>query len=537
MTYTLGVDLGTACLAAAVAGPDGVRTVALGEATAAVSAVVHVGDGGVVAIGDRGEQRALEQPDGTLRGLRQRLGDATVLVDGAAYTVSALLAAQLRGVLRRVVDAEGGRPERVVLTVPASWDAARRSRFAEVATAAGIAAPMLVTEAEAAVVAVGDRVRDDAVVAVYDLGAGFHATLVRRGAEEVQVLGTPEDDERIGGLAFDDAVLALVGEAVAAAGASVAAVGDPRRAASDPAALARLHRDCVRAKEALATAPEAVVPVHLPDRTLEVRLTRAGLEERVRESVEATMWALSRTIRSADLLPSDVAAVLLLGGSSRMPLVRELLVQQFGRPVLADVHPKDAVAVGAAMLGRAAPAPVAAPVPAAPLRAEVRAGATRPDAARPNGSRPGGSGLAGPPEVDPVPAAVEPRHDPPTHLIVVPRTGADGPPPALDEERPWWSRVGLPVAAAAVAVLVLVGSFLLASRGTSPPAGPASGPPPAPASTTVAPTTPPPTTTSAPTTASRPRVTTARPTRSRAARPSAPRTTRPRPATPTTRPS
>ena len=507
--YSLGVDLGTAVLAAAVAGPDGVRPVALGD-RAAVSAVVHVGDGGVVAIGDLGEQRAVSRPEGALRGLRHRQGGGTVAVDGATYAVTALLAAQLRGVLRRVADAEGGPPDRVVLTVPASWSAAQRTRWAGVAAEAGLAAPVLVTEAEAAVTALADRVRPGAVVAVYDLGAGFHATLVRRDAGGVTVLGAPEGDDRVGGLAFDDAVLVLVGEAVAAAGGSLAAVGD------DPQALARLHRDCVQAKEALATAPEAVVPVALPERTVEVRLTRAGVEQRLREPLTTTMWALGRTIRSAGLLPSDVDAVLLLGGSSRMPLVRQLLAQQFGRPVLPDVDPKDPVSRGAALLGRA-PAAARAPAPAGVgVRVGAAAGAVR--AEEPAAAVPAGPGApAGP---------GEPVLDPPTHLLVLPRTGSGRPLPPPDDDPPWWSRVGLPLAAAAAAALVLAGVFVLAFRGPAPPVVPAYAPP-SPVATSA------PVTTAAPSSTRAGTRTTTAPRTSRAPT-SARRTTTTRAARPTT---
>ena len=124
-------------------------------------------------------------------------------------------------------------------------------------------------------------------------------------------------------------------------------------------ALARLRHDCVLAKENLSLDTETVVPVFLPGRHFEIRLNRTTFDQMLRSRVESTVDALSRAVRSAGLTAADVDAVLLVGGSSRIPLVMETVTREFGRPLLEGVHPVHAVALGAAALA-------AVPVPAVP---------------------------------------------------------------------------------------------------------------------------------------------------------------------------
>jgi hypothetical protein len=145
---------------------------------------------------------------------------------------------------------------------------------------------------------------------------------------------------------------------------------DPR----DPAvavALARLRADCAAAKETLSVDTETVLPVFLPGHHFEVRLTRSQFEDMVRARIESTVGALVRTVRAARVAPAELSAVLLVGGSSRIPLVERMVAEELGRPTVVDINPKYSVALGAAVVaGRAAliaaPGPVASVPPAAP---------------------------------------------------------------------------------------------------------------------------------------------------------------------------
>ena len=353
MTYSLGVDLGTTFVAAAVARPTGIAMVPLGDQAVVAPAAVAVRPDGSIVTGDAAERRAVSQPALVARGLKRRLGDPEpVGLGDVSYPVATLLGAQLRDVVTRVADREGGPAERIVLSHPTTWTPTRRGRFEEVARAAGLEAPLLVTDAEAAVQhAAPSRLRDGGIVAVYDLGGGgFEATVVRTGPGGPEILGTPEGTDVLGGADIDEAILSYVDDAVGGALARLD-LDDARTAV----ALARLRQDCVLAKETLSLDTEAVVPVFLPGRHFEIRLNRTTFEQMLRAPLQSTLDALSHAVRSAGLAPADVDAVLLVGGSTRIPMVVEMLGREFGRPLLEGVHPVHAVALGAASLA-AAPA-------------------------------------------------------------------------------------------------------------------------------------------------------------------------------------
>jgi hypothetical protein len=118
--------------------------------------------------------------------------------------------------------------------------------------------------------------------------------------------------------------------------------------------VARLKEECVQAKEALSSDTDVSIAVLLPNISTEVRLTRAELEAMVRPALHSTVDALKRAIRSAGVTPEQLHSVLLVGGSSRMPIVAQLVGAELGRPVAVDAHPKHAVALGAAWLASGA---------------------------------------------------------------------------------------------------------------------------------------------------------------------------------------
>jgi YVTN family beta-propeller protein len=358
MTYSLGVDLGTTFVAAAVARPTGVEMFTLGDRTVVTPAVVYPCEDGSILTGDAANRRAVIHPDLVGREVKRKLGDPTpIMLRGVPYPVTSLLAAFLRDVMQRVSAAEGEPPAGTVLTHPANWGPFRRELFDEVPLLAGVEAPQMVPEpaAAAAYYASSRQLGDGEIVAVYDLGGGtFDATVVRNQVAGLEILGTPEGIERLGGVDFDEAILSYVNYT---AGGALTKLD--MRDGQTAVALARLRQDCVLAKEALSLDTEAIIPVFLPGRHLEVRLTRADFEDMVRVAIESTIGALSRTVQSAGLQPSDLSSVLLVGGSSRIPLIAEMVSRELGRPAVVDTHPKYAVALGAALIA-------AASVPALP---------------------------------------------------------------------------------------------------------------------------------------------------------------------------
>src|SRR5919197_1360373 len=144
---------------------------------------------------------------------------------------------------------------------------------------------------------------------------------------------------------FDEAVFAHVARSL---GGRLEGM-DPGDSAA-MAAVARLRQDCVAAKEALSSDTEATIPVMLPGYQSEVRLTRDEFEAMIANPIGDTIAALRRALQSAEVEPGQLSAVLLVGGSSRIPLVARMVSAELGRPTAVDAHPKHAVALGTAAL-------------------------------------------------------------------------------------------------------------------------------------------------------------------------------------------
>jgi len=457
MAYYLGIDLGTTYTAAAVWRDGRVEMANLGTRAAVVPSVVLLRDDGTILTGEAAERRAVTEPLRVAREFKRRVGDPTpIIVGGTPYSADALTARLLRWVVSAVVEREGEPPAGVVVSHPANWGPFKQDLLGQAMRQADLSGASTITEPEAAAIhyASQARVEPGAVVAVYDLGGGtFDAAVLRRGATGWEILGEPEGIERLGGIDFDQAVFhhvqATVGEAIEAL--------DP----DDPAAvaaLARLRRECVEAKEALATDVDVVIPVLLPTIQTDVRLTRSEFEAMIRPTLIDSIDALRRALRSASVGPDDVATVLLVGGSSRIPLVAQLVGSELGRPVAVDAHPKHGVALGAAIIaaeqgtgGRvdtevvpaidAVPPPLPVepePVPVVPVVPVVAAALPPP----------------------PVAAAVPP---PPPTPVSPPAPPVEPPRPPAGEER--GRRTGLLVASAVLAVACVVGIALVLSSG------------------------------------------------------------------------
>ncbi len=368
MSYCLGIDLGTTYLAAAIARDGRVEMVPLGNRAMSIPSVVCLREDATVLVGEAAERRAAIEPARVAREFKRRVGDTTpIIVGGAPYSAEALMAKLLRHAVDEVAELEGGPPERVAVTHPANWGPYKKDllhqavRIADVENVTYLSEP----EAAAAYYASHERVELGAVVAVYDLGGGtFDATVLRKAADGFEILGRPEGIERLGGIDFDEAVFQHV-RAVAGDAVSQLDPADPNAVS----AVARLRQGCVDAKEALSGDTDAVVSVTLPGMHTEVRITRVEFEAMVAPRLVETIDAMRRALRSAAVEGSHLSSVLLVGGSSRMPLVAHLVSADLDRPVSVDAHPKHAVALGAALVAADAATPGAPVAESGPVEA------------------------------------------------------------------------------------------------------------------------------------------------------------------------
>ncbi|WP_179855237.1 Hsp70 family protein [Paractinoplanes atraurantiacus] len=368
--YSLGVDLGTTQTAAAVRESDGrIDVVRLGTRRAEIPSLVFVTASGELLIGEAAERRGQAEPDRLAREFKRRVGDPVpILAGGVPFSAHALTGKLLRHVLDTVVRLRGGPPTTITLTHPANWGPYKRDQFDQAVRLADVGPVLFRTEPEAAALrhATARRVGPGETVAVYDLGGGtFDVAVLRREGDDFVLLGEAEGIEQLGGADFDEAVFGHVLEVLGDAAGDLD--GDDPEVVT---ALARLRRDCVEAKEALSFDTETMIPVALPGLHRQVRLNRSELESMIAPALADTIDATRRALRGAGVTPDDLSAILLAGGSSRIPLVAQILTDELSRPVAADPHPEHSVALGAALAGATTPIPArfsgrggAAPIP------------------------------------------------------------------------------------------------------------------------------------------------------------------------------
>jgi len=349
MAYQLGVDLGTTYTAAAVHRDGRTAIVELGGRTATIPSVVFLREDHTILTGEAAERRAAIDPERVAREFKRRVGDPTpILLGGTPYSADMLMSKLLRWVVDHVTQREGGAPSTIAVTHPANWGPFKTDLLTQAIRNADLEHAVMITEPEAAAIHYSslERVEVGTLLGVYDLGGGtFDAAVLRKTEGGFELMGSPEGIERLGGIDFDESVFSHVRRSLDGLLEEL----DPDDA-NAMAAVVRLRRETVDAKEALSGDTEASIPVMLPNAQTDVRITRSEFESMIRPSLQETVRAMKRAFRSAGVAEEDVSAVLLVGGSSRIPLVAQMVGAEIGRPIALDVHPKHAIALGAAMV-------------------------------------------------------------------------------------------------------------------------------------------------------------------------------------------
>ena len=354
MPYVVGIDLGHTRVTAAVCrrsqGTWGdADVVSLGEGTRWATAALHVSRDGSALVGVHARRRAVAEPEGFASGLLARVGDdVPMVVQHLPYRAEVLVATLVGWVVDEVAEAEGGPAERIVLTHPADWGAHRRGVLHAALDEAGMPGVLLLPSPVAAAES-RDQFATGSVLAVCRLG-GEHveSAVLRRGPAGFDLLASSANAAPQVGSRIDDLLLAHVVD-------RVGIVMPTRDEPGARMAIARLRAACVEAKERLSLSPEVGVPVDLPGAAEEVRLTRSDFEHLARPVLTA---ALAQLRQVALPVPADeLAAVVLVGGSARIPLVTDLAHTIFSCPVLVDPDPGTAVCRGAAVAARPRMAP------------------------------------------------------------------------------------------------------------------------------------------------------------------------------------
>ena len=350
MSKIIGIDLGTtnSCVAVMEGGEPVV--IANSEGARTTPSVVGFTKTGDRLVGQVAKRQAITNPDNTVSSIKRQMGtDHKVTLNGKEYTpqqVSAMILQKLKA------DAEAylGEPvTEAVITVPAYFNDSQRQATKDAGTIAGLNVKRIINEPTAASLAYGIDKEDDQKIMVYDLGGGtFDVSIIEMGDGVTEVLAT-NGDTHLGGDDFDQRIIDWMAEDFQKENNI-----DLRK---DKMAAQRLKEAAEKAKIELSgvTTSNINLPYITADATgpkhLDVTLTRAKFNELTGHLVDATMGPVRQAMSDAGLKPSDLSKVLMVGGSSRIPAVQEMVKKLTGKEGFKGINPDECVADGAAIQG------------------------------------------------------------------------------------------------------------------------------------------------------------------------------------------
>ncbi|HCZ06701.1 MAG: molecular chaperone DnaK [Thermotogota bacterium] len=349
--YVVGIDLGTTNSVAAHVKPDGsVEVIPNAEGSRITPSVVAFSKSGEIIVGEPAKRQAILNAERTIRSIKRKMGsDYKVKIDDKEYTPQEISAFILKKIKTDAEAYLGGPIKRAVITCPAYFNDAQRQATKEAGIIAGLEVLRIINEPTAAAIAYGlDKVKGEQLVIVYDFGGGtFDVSLLEIGDGVIEVKATAGNNH-LGGDDIDQRIIDWLAEQFRKEHGI-----DLRE---DKQALQRLKDAAERAKIELSskletdislpyiTATKESGPLHL-----EARLTRATLESLVRDLVEMTREPIERVLNDAKVSIEDIDEIILVGGTTRMPLVQKFLTDFFKKEPNKSVNPDEAVAIGAAI--------------------------------------------------------------------------------------------------------------------------------------------------------------------------------------------
>ncbi|GAA4611667.1 Hsp70 family protein [Saccharopolyspora hordei] len=352
MPYVLGVHLGATVTTAAIARRDGTRwgaatPVPLSPSGPVVPTVLcKVQDGSYVA-GEAAQRQEIAHHEWVVRGFTHRLGEDLPLLVGNEFVPAQSLVATLVEWVADTVAARQGHPaEHIALAHSATWGPHRVRLVQQALAQLGLGDVTMVPEPMAVALdyAAKQRVPEHEPIAVANIGgSGMDATVLRRRQRGFEVVGSPLTADHPSGQDLDDEIFAAVREQF---GERLDALDLDDL--NQRAALFHLRAECVRAKEALSHQAGVQVRVELPGVRTEFAVSRGRYEQLVRPHLERVPELVLQAVQSATLAPEDLDAVVLAGGTARVPLLKQLVADRLTVPPQVDVAPELAAASGAA---------------------------------------------------------------------------------------------------------------------------------------------------------------------------------------------
>ena len=374
MGKIIGIDLGTTNSCVAVMEGKEPTVIINSEGKRTTPSVVAFADGGERKIGDPAKRQAITNPLKTIFSIKRFMGETydrvqkevdrvsykvvrgdnntpRVDIDGRLYSPQEISAMVLQKMKKTAEDYLGTTVDEAVITVPAYFSDSQRQATKEAGEIAGLKVRRIINEPTAAALAYGlDKQNKDMKVAVFDLGGGtFDISILELGDGVFEVKST-NGDTHLGGDDFDHVIIDWLADEFAAENDGI----DLRK---DPMALQRLKEAAEKAKIELSsqTSSEINLPYIMPvggiPKHLVRTLTRAKFEQLSDSLIQATIEPCRKALSDAGLSASDIDEVLLVGGSTRIPAVQQIVEKFFGKTPNKGVNPDEVVAVGASIQG------------------------------------------------------------------------------------------------------------------------------------------------------------------------------------------
>ena len=353
MSRAVGIDLGTTNSVVSVLEGGEPVVIANAEGSRTTPSVVAFSKSGEVLVGEIAKRQAVNNPERTLSSVKRHMGtDWKEEIDEKKYTAQEISARTLMKLKHDAEDYLGEKVTDAVITVPAYFNDAERQATKEAGEIAGLNVMRIINEPTAAALAYGlEKGKEDELILVFDLGGGtFDVSLLEVGKDEddfstIQVRSTAGDN-RLGGDDWDQRIVDWLLQQAKSKGADLS---------KDKIALQRLKEAAEQAKKELSSATSTNIslqylsvtpegPVHLDE-----HLSRAKFQEMTNDLLERTRKPFQDVIKEAGVNVSEIDHVVLVGGSTRMPAVAELVKELAGKEPNKGVNPDEVVAVGAAL--------------------------------------------------------------------------------------------------------------------------------------------------------------------------------------------
>ncbi|HWC09793.1 MAG TPA: molecular chaperone DnaK [Acidimicrobiales bacterium] len=349
MPKAVGIDLGTTNSVVSVLEGNEPTVIANAEGARTTPSVVGFAKNGEVLVGEVAKRQAITNPDRTIRSVKRHMGtNWSIDIDGKKYKSQEISARILQKLKRDAESYLGDTVSQAVITVPAYFDDAQRQATKEAGTIAGLEVLRIINEPTAAALAYGlDKEGEDQTIIVFDLGGGtFDVSILEIGEGVFEVKAT-SGNTNLGGDDWDQRVIDwLVKSFKGDHGVDLG---------KDKMALQRLKEAAEKAKIELSAVPETTINLPFITATesgplhLDYKLTRAKFQEMTADLLDACKGPFQQAIKDAGVKPSAIDHVILVGGSTRMPAVQELVQELTKKEPHKGVNPDEVVAVGAAI--------------------------------------------------------------------------------------------------------------------------------------------------------------------------------------------